>query len=67
MVSITGDFSLEIDSIRALNTFVDEDNLYCPENVWKFPGNRSVTQNQEILGKYRKSRVYSKHDHILLE
>lgn len=64
---LPGDFSLEIDSIRALNSFVDEDNLYTPENVWKFVGNASVTQDQEILGKYRKSRVYSKHDHILLE
>jgi len=64
---LPGDFSLEIDSIRALNSFVDEDNLYTPENVWKFVGNSSVTQDQEILGKYRKSRVYSKHDHILLE
>ena len=58
---------MEIDSIRALNTFVDEDGLYGPESIWKWAGNQSVTQNQEILGKYRKSRVYSKHDHILLD
>lgn len=62
---VPGDFSLELDSIRAVNTFVDDNYLWAPESIWKFDLNRSVTTNEEILGKYRKSRVYSKHDHIL--
>lgn len=60
-----GDFSLEIDSIRAVNTFVDQDRLWLPEHNYKWTLTAAITIDEEILGKYRKSRVYSKHDHIL--
>lgn len=62
--NIPGDFSLEVDSIRALVSLVDEDMLWGPENH-KYEGNKSLQKNEELFGKYRPSRVYSKHDHIL--
>lgn len=62
--NLAGDFNLELDSIRVVSSFNQDNKCYLPE-LWKWEMNQFDQLDQEKFGQYKKSRVYSKHDMVL--
>lgn len=61
---LPGDFNLEIDSIRVVKSFAEENKTGRPE-IMKYQKPIDHQLCQERFGQYRKSRVYSKQDNPL--
>jgi len=62
--NLEGDFNLEIDSIRVVAS-CSQDNKSHPPEIMKWQMHEFDQLDQLKFGQYKKSKVYSKQDHVL--